>query len=156
MKFSLNRKQTGFSLLYFRWSQVHRGKVACYVLLQISNCCKLANIHGLNFCCISRWPWNLHTAEISAYTVPKTIPFIGSPQAIIYQLPNHHSTQYTNYRFKKIYLTIVICVYLIILYLFCIKQSFSNLSSFHFQTKDSDAYAYVHLWSSNNGHRNQQ
>ena len=29
-----------------------------YVLLQISNCCKLANLHGLNFCCISRWPWN--------------------------------------------------------------------------------------------------
>ena len=56
----------------FRGSQVHRGKVACYVLLQISNCCKLANFHGLNFRCISRWPRNLrnlHTAEISAHTV---------------------------------------------------------------------------------------
>ena len=72
MKFSLNRKQTGFSRLYFRGSQVHRGKVACYVLLQISNSCKLANFHGLNFCCISRWPWNprnLHTAKIYAHTV---------------------------------------------------------------------------------------
>ena len=72
MKFSLNRKQTGFSQLYFRGSQVHRGKVACYVLLKISNCCKLANFHGLNFRCISRWSWNLwnlHTTEISACTV---------------------------------------------------------------------------------------
>ena len=54
MKFSLSGKQTGFSQLYFRGSQVHRGKVACYVLLQISNCCKIANFHGLNFCCICR------------------------------------------------------------------------------------------------------
>ena len=72
MKFSLNRKQAGFSRLYFRGSQIHCGKVACYVLLQISNCCKLANFHGLNFCCISRWPRNprnLHTAEISVRTV---------------------------------------------------------------------------------------
>ena len=72
MKFSLNRKQTGFSLLYFHGSQVHRGKVACYVLLQISNCCKLAKFHGLNFHCISRWPrnpQNLHTTEISVHTV---------------------------------------------------------------------------------------
>ena len=60
------------SRLYFHGSQVHRGKVAYYVLLLISNCCKLANFHGLNFCCISRWLWNpqnLHTAEISAHTV---------------------------------------------------------------------------------------
>ena len=54
MKFSLNRKQTGFSQLYFCGSQVHRGKVACYVLLQISNYCELANFHGLNFFCINR------------------------------------------------------------------------------------------------------
>ena len=40
--------------IIFCGSQVHRGKVACYVLLQISNCCKLANFHGLNFRCISR------------------------------------------------------------------------------------------------------
>ena len=53
MEFSLYRKQTGFSWLYFCGSQVHRGKVACYVLLQISNCCKIANFHGLNFHCIS-------------------------------------------------------------------------------------------------------
>ena len=26
----------------------------CYVLLQISNCCKLANFYGLNFCCIRK------------------------------------------------------------------------------------------------------
>ena len=53
----------------FRRSQ---WKIACYVLLQICNCCKLANFHGLKFRCISRWPWNprnLHTAEISVRTV---------------------------------------------------------------------------------------
>ena len=86
----------------------------------------------------------------------KTTPFIGSPQAIIYQLSNRHSTQYINYRCKKIYFTVVICIYLIVLYLFCIKRSFSNLSLFHFQTNDSDMHAYVHSWSSNNGDRNQQ
>ena len=53
-KFLLNRKQTGFSRLFFCGSQVHRGKVACYVPLQISNCCELANFHGLNFHCICR------------------------------------------------------------------------------------------------------
>ena len=44
----------------------------CYVLLQISNCCKPVNFHGLNFRCIHKWPWNLqnlHTAEISVHTV---------------------------------------------------------------------------------------
>ena len=53
-KFLLNRKLTGFLRLYFPGSQVHHRKVACYVLFQISNCCKLANFHGLNFHCISR------------------------------------------------------------------------------------------------------
>ena len=64
----------------------------------------------------------------------KTIPFSGSPQAIIYQLSNHHSTQYITYRCQKIYFTVVICVYLIVSYLFCIKWLFSNLFSFHFQS----------------------
>ena len=41
----------------------------CYVLLQICNCCKVANFHGLNFCCIRRCPWNLHITEISTRTV---------------------------------------------------------------------------------------
>ena len=31
----------------------------------------------------------------------KTAPFIGSPQAIIYQLSNRHRTQYSNYRCRK-------------------------------------------------------
>ena len=81
MKYSLNRKQTGFSRLYFHGSQVHRGKVACHVLLQISNCCKLAIFHRLNFRCISRWPWNprnLHTMEISACTVLQFCQIIQS------------------------------------------------------------------------------
>ena len=36
------------------------------------------------------------------------------------------------------------------------KQWFTNLFSFHFQTKDSDMHAYVHSWSPNDGDRNQQ
>ena len=43
----------------------------------------------------------------------------------------------------KIYFTVVICIYLIVLYAFCVKWSFSNLSLFHFQTKDSDTYLYA-------------
>ena len=42
----------------------------------------------------------------------KTTPFIGSPQAIIYQLSNHHSTQYISYRCKKI---LFYCCYLCLL-----------------------------------------
>ena len=57
---------------------------------------------------------------------------------------------------RKIYFTVVICVYLIVLYLFCIKRSLSNLSSLHFQPKDSDSHAYAHTRSSNDGDRNQQ
>ena len=41
MKFLLSRKQTGFLRLYFRGSQVHRGKVArvmyCYKSLIVEN-----------------------------------------------------------------------------------------------------------------------
>ena len=55
-----------------------------------------------------------------------------------------------------IYFTVVICVYLIVLYLFCIKRSLSNLSSFHFQQKDSDKHGYANSWPSNDGDRNQQ
>ena len=84
----------------------------------------------------------------------KTTPFIGSPQAIIYQLSNRHSTQYIIIIVSKICFT-VICVYLIVPYLFCIKQLLSNLSSFHFQPKDSDTHAYAQSWLSNDGDRNQ-
>ena len=53
MKFPLNRKQTGFSRIT---GPSWKGST-CYVLLKICNCCKLADFHGLNFCCIRRWPW---------------------------------------------------------------------------------------------------
>ena len=33
-------------------------------------------------------------------------------------------------------------------YLFYKKHSFTNLSSFHFQTKDNDTHMYMHPWSS--------
>ena len=53
-----------------------------------------------------------------------------------------------------IYLTVVLCVHVTVLYLFYIKQWFTNLFSFHFQTKDSDTHAYVHSWSPNDGDKN--
>ena len=62
--------------------------------------------------------------------------------AIIHQLLNHHNSQYINYYCKKKIL--LFCVYLIVVYIFCIKLSFSNLPLFHFQTKDSDTHMYVH------------
>ena len=82
MKFSLNRKQTGFSRLYFCGSQVHRGKVACYVPLQISNCCKTAKFHRLNFRCISS------DREIREIYIPRKFPrvrhMIGSAKPTIF------------------------------------------------------------------------
>ena len=73
---------------------------------------------------------------------------------ISYQITISHSTPIIIVR--QICSTTVICVYLIVLYLFCIKQSFSNLSSIPFQTKDSNTHAHPHSWLPNDGHRNQQ
>ena len=39
---------------------------------------------------------------------------------------------YIDYHFKTIYLTVVLCVYITVLYLFYIKRWFTNLFSFHF------------------------
>ena len=82
--------------------------------------------------------------------------FIRSPQAIIYQLSNGPSQQYINCVVRIMYFTVVIYVYLIVLYLFYIKQLFTNLFSLHFQTKDGDMHAYVHSWLPHDGDRNQQ
>ena len=57
---------------------------------------------------------------------------------------------------RIIYFTVVLCVHVTVLYLFYIKQWFTNLFLFHFQTKDSDTHAYAHSWSPNDGDRNQQ
>ena len=67
---------------------------------------------------------------------------IGFSQVITYQLTS--STSITVVRI--FYFTVVLCAYVIMLYLFYIKQLFTNLFSFHFQTKDSDTYMYVHRW----------
>ena len=61
-----------FAIIFSRITGPSWKGNTCYVLLQISNCCKLVIFHRLNFCCIRRWPWNprnLHTAEISVRTV---------------------------------------------------------------------------------------
>ena len=82
----------------------------------------------------------------------RTIHWIPTGYNItIIKLPQH---KYIHYCCN--YFTVVIFVYLIVLYLFCMKWWFSNLSLFHIQTKDSNMYAYVHSWSSNDGDRNQQ
>ena len=82
---------------------------------------------------------------------------LSDPHRLCYtndQIAIAHSTSIIVVR--KIYFTVVICVYLIVLYLFCIKRSLSNLSSFHFQPKDSNTHVYAHSWLSNNNDRNQQ
>ena len=38
-----------FAIIFSRITGPSWKGSACYVLLQISNCCKLANFHGLNF-----------------------------------------------------------------------------------------------------------
>ena len=94
-----------------------------------------------NFCKQVDIVINIATNIVREINYQKTAPFIGSLQAIIYQIAKAHSKSVTIVR--KIYFTVVICIYLIVLYTFCVKQSFSNLSSFHFQTKDSDTYGYA-------------
>ena len=84
---------------------------------------------------------NIATNILREINYQKTASFIGSPQAIIYQIAKAHSKSVTIVR--KNYFTVVICIYLIVLYAFCVKWSFSNLSLFHFQTKDSDTYEYA-------------
>ena len=82
--------------------------------------------------------------------ISKTVTFITSPQAIIYQLSNHHSQQYINYHCKNnlLYCSLCLCINVIC---FLHKAIVHNLISFQFQTKDSDAHVYVHQWSQNNG-----
>ena len=54
------------------------------------------------------------------------------------------------------YFTVVVYVYVIVLYLFYIKQLFTNLFLLHFQIKDGDMHAYVQSWWPHDGDRNQQ
>ena len=68
-----------------------------------------------------------------------------------------HSTQYINYHCKK---NLFYCCYLCLLnsalsFLHKAIDLNSNLSSFHFQPKDTDTHAYAHSWPSNDGDRNQ-
>ena len=57
---------------------------------------------------------------------------------------------------RIVYFTIAVCVYIMVLYLFYIKWLFTNLFSFHFQTKDRDTHVYAPSWLPNDGNRNQQ
>ena len=55
---------------------------------------------------------NYHHKYFVGNQLSKTAPFIGSPQAVIYQLSNRHSTQYINYHCKK---KLFYCYYLCLL-----------------------------------------
>ena len=67
---------------------------------------------------------------------------ISYSQCINYQLDITISTSVI---MRKIYFTIILCIYIIVLYFYCTKWLFTNLFLFHFQTKDCDMHAYVHL-----------
>ena len=47
---------------------------------------------------------------------------------------------------RKIYFTVILCIYIIVIYFYCTKWLFTNLFLFHFQTKDCDMHAYAHLY----------
>ena len=70
---------------------------------------------------------------------------------IIYQLSNRHSQQFINYAVRIIYFAVVLYVFVVLLYLIYLKQLFTNLFSFHLQTKDSDLHVYAHSWFPNVG-----
>ena len=60
----------------------------------------------------NRWCNNPSHKYFVGNQLSKTTPFIGSLQAIIYQLSNRHITQYINYHFKK---NLFYCCYLCLL-----------------------------------------
>ena len=76
------------------------------------------NVMMYNFHKVNKWYNNYNLKYFAGNQLPKTTSFICSPQAIVYQLIRH-SLQCINYRFKKIYFTIVSSVCIIIL--FCIE-----------------------------------
>ena len=55
-----------------------------------------------------------------------------------------------------IYFTVVLCVCIIVCYHFYLKQWFTNLFSFHFETNNSNMLVYAHLCSPNDDDRKQQ
>ena len=84
-----------------------------------------------------------------------------SKPALFYQIPTGYNAPIIDspksaVQVRKIYFTVVLSVYIIVLYHFYMKQLFTNRLSFHFKTKDSNVCVYVHSWSPNDGDRNQQ
>ena len=83
--------------------------------------------------------------------VQQSQPQIFCSKWIIISCINYHFHRpwYISYQFDY-----SVAIQLTVLNVFCLRQSFANLSLFHFQTKDGDAQ-----WcsqSSNNGGRNQK
>ena len=69
----------------------------------------------------------------------KPSPFIKSPCTV-------YNTPICDMPKPAVFLcfTVVLCfTYVAVLNLFCIKQLFTNLISFHFQTRDSNTHAYM-------------
>ena len=86
------------------------------------------------------------------YVVSKATSFIVSPQAIITNNELAVAGSTSIIVVKKIYFTVVLCVYIIVLDLFYTERLFTNLFSFHFQTKDGNMCAPA--WSPNDGTTN--
>ena len=59
-----------FAIIFSRITGRSWKGSTCYVLLQISNCCKLANFHGLNF------RWSIDDREIREIYIPWKFPRI--------------------------------------------------------------------------------
>ena len=59
-----------FAIIFSRITGPSWKGSTCYVLLQISNCCKLANFHGLNFC------WSISDREIREIYIPRKFPSV--------------------------------------------------------------------------------
>ena len=102
---------------------------------------------------VNRWCKNHNHKYFVGNQLSKSEPFIRLPQALIanYQIPIASSTSITVVRI--IYFTVVLCVYVVVLYFFWLKGLFTNLVSFHFQTQNRDMHVYVHAWSPNNSDR---
>ena len=57
-----------FTIIFLRITGPSWKGSTCYVLLQISNCCKLANFHGLNFTV------SISDQEIREIYIPQKFP----------------------------------------------------------------------------------
>ena len=83
---------------------------------------------------------------------------IISLYAVIHKLST--TTEASNTSFiiivvRKAHLISALCIHIVLLYVFYIKQLFTNMFLFHFQTNDNDMHAYEDSWHSEESDRKQ-